>query len=207
MYWTSPPVEKARPDPVIATQRIVGDPHRGPWSAWSSRSRMSPANAFRRSGRCEPDPPEVPVPLDPDRIARSCSLHLYQRRNALTDPDAHRGEADPPTPRLSSWTSVVRMRAPEQPRGCPRAIAPPFTFTISGVQPQFLDAGDALRRERLVQLHQAHLVDAACPRAPVLCAWPAPAPAPCSAAPPPPRRSPGNAPCGAHRAARPHHAT
>ena len=37
-------------------------------------------------------------------------------------------------PRISC-SSVVRMRAPEQPSGCPRAIAPPLTLTISGSRP------------------------------------------------------------------------
>jgi hypothetical protein len=32
---------------------------------------------------------------------------------------------------LISCSRVVSMRAPEQPRGCPRATAPPFTFVIS----------------------------------------------------------------------------
>ena len=34
-----------------------------------------------------------------------------------------------------SWTRVVEMRAPEQPRGWPKAMAPPLTLTISGLRP------------------------------------------------------------------------
>src|SRR5690242_11346357 len=36
---------------------------------------------------------------------------------------------------LSAWISVVSTRAPLAPRGCPRAIAPPLTFTFFQSQP------------------------------------------------------------------------
>jgi hypothetical protein len=38
--------------------------------------------------------------------------------------------------RFISYSNVVRMRAPEQPSGCPKAIAPPLTFTISELRPR-----------------------------------------------------------------------
>ncbi len=34
---------------------------------------------------------------------------------------------------LIAWRSVAQMRAPEQPSGWPRAMAPPFTFTFSSM--------------------------------------------------------------------------
>mmetsp|Transcript_17184 Transcript_17184/g.50772 ORF Transcript_17184/g.50772 Transcript_17184/m.50772 type:complete len:225 (+) Transcript_17184:104-778(+) len=37
----------------------------------------------------------------------------------------------PPPRRLSSWHSVAICRDPVQPSGCPRAMAPPFGFTLS----------------------------------------------------------------------------
>ena len=37
--------------------------------------------------------------------------------------------------RFISWTSVLKMRAPEAPIGWPMAMAPPLTLTISGFQP------------------------------------------------------------------------
>ena len=48
--------------------------------------------------------------------------------------------------------------APLQPKGCPRAMAPPFTLTLSGIQAELLDAGQRLGREGLVELHQVQLV-------------------------------------------------
>src|SRR5215207_3323915 len=38
--------------------------------------------------------------------------------------------------RFILYNNMVRMRAPEQPSGCPKAIAPPLTFTISGLRPR-----------------------------------------------------------------------
>src|SRR5690606_18872609 len=43
-----------------------------------------------------------------------------------------------PARRRNSWTSVVRIRAPEAPSGCPSAIAPPLTLTRSGSRPRSL---------------------------------------------------------------------
>jgi hypothetical protein len=36
-----------------------------------------------------------------------------------------------PSLRSSSWSAVVMSRAPVHPTGCPSAMAPPFTFTLS----------------------------------------------------------------------------
>jgi len=51
-------------------------------------------------------------------------------------------------PRLAScffisWSSVTTMRAPEHPTGCPRAMAPPFTFTRSASRPSSAMQGNA----------------------------------------------------------------
>lgn len=40
---------------------------------------------------------------------------------------------------LSSWTRWAVMRAPEAPRGCPMAIAPPLTLLFSGFSPRALE--------------------------------------------------------------------
>ena len=40
---------------------------------------------------------------------------------------------------LSSCTRCAVMRAPEAPRGCPMAMAPPFTLHFSGSRPSALD--------------------------------------------------------------------
>lgn len=37
-----------------------------------------------------------------------------------------------------SYRSVTRIRQPEAPTGCPRAMAPPFTFKMSGLNPSSL---------------------------------------------------------------------
>ena len=52
------------------------------------------------------------------------------------------------------------MRAPEQPRGCPRAMAPPLTLRISSSRLELADAGERLRRERLVDLDEADVGEA-----------------------------------------------
>ncbi len=51
------------------------------------------------------------------------------------------------------------MRAPVIPNGWPRAIAPPFTFSFSIGIPRCLRRRDHLRRERLVDLDEVHVVD------------------------------------------------
>src|SRR5829696_9377681 len=58
---------------------------------------------------------------------------LEDHRDALPHPYAHRCEAVPHvgTPPHLVCTSVVSMRAPEAPRGCPSAIAPPLGFNLS----------------------------------------------------------------------------
>ena len=36
------------------------------------------------------------------------------------------------------WSKVAEIRAPEQPNGCPKAIAPPFTLTMDSFNPKSL---------------------------------------------------------------------
>jgi len=40
--------------------------------------------------------------------------------------------------RLSVWTNVTSIRAPDAPNGCPRAIDPPLTLTFSRSIPSSL---------------------------------------------------------------------
>jgi hypothetical protein len=61
--------------------------------------------------------------------------------------------------RCSSWTRVVRMRAPEAPSGCPNATAPPWTFVRSWIEAELADHGERLRGERLVELDQVEVAD------------------------------------------------
>src|SRR3954464_5045355 len=60
----------------------------------------------------------------------------------------------PSSASLSSrmWSSVVSRRAPEEPNGCPSAIAPPRTFTGLHVRFEFACPGSHDRGERLVDL-------------------------------------------------------
>src|SRR5690606_21088499 len=52
-------------------------------------------------------------------------------------PPPHSAAAPTPPPRRrSSSARVSRSRAPDMPIGCPSAIAPPFTLTISGEMPR-----------------------------------------------------------------------
>ena len=53
-----------------------------------------------------------------------------------------------------SCSSVVRMRAPEQPSGCPSAIAPPLTLTISGSRPNSSHHRQRLHRKGFVEFDQ-----------------------------------------------------
>ena len=52
------------------------------------------------------------------------------------------------------WISVVAIRAPLAPKGCPMAIAPPRTFTLLSSSFQHPDASQRLRRESFVQFDQ-----------------------------------------------------
>ena len=51
--------------------------------------------------------------------------------------------------------------APVQPSGCPKAIAPPFTFTISGFKPNSLTLPLTIEKQtlRLIQLNQYQIVN------------------------------------------------
>ena len=50
-------------------------------------------------------------------------------------PEQIAAQPSPPPRRRSSFTSVIRMRAPLAPIGWPSAIAPPFTFTFDSSTP------------------------------------------------------------------------
>lgn len=72
-------------------------------------------------------------------------------------PLPHRAAApSPPSRRRSSLISVMVMRAPVHPSGCPKATAPPLTLTLttSSEMPEVVDRGHGDRGERLVQLVQ-----------------------------------------------------
>ena len=51
------------------------------------------------------------------------------------------------------------MRVPVQPMGCPSAIAPPLTFSLSAGNRQVAQHRQHLRRERFVQLDQIEVVE------------------------------------------------
>ena len=79
---------------------------------------------------------------------------LEERDDALADADAERRQPVAAVAAASSWSSETTRRAPLIPSGCPSAIAPPFTLTLLLVEAELADHGDALRRERLVQLDE-----------------------------------------------------
>src|SRR5205807_7881322 len=85
----------------------------------SQRGGTSSLQALLRAAR-------VPVyaPLTSTIIASPCP-----------PPEQIAATPRPPPRRRSSWTSVVRMRAPLAPIGCPSAIAPPFTLTLASSTP------------------------------------------------------------------------
>src|SRR5690606_13036139 len=95
--------------------------------------------AHRPGERVEPlrtvdaDPPDRAVFLD-QHFARNAHPPTPSTTVAMPCPTPMHIVARPypPPRRRSSRTRVVMIRAPEQPNGCPSAIAPPFTFTRSG---------------------------------------------------------------------------
>ena len=60
---------------------------------------------------------------------------------------------------FSSCTSVVVMRTPVQPIGCPNAIAPPLTLSTVSIELKISITGDYLRRERFVQLDKIYVAE------------------------------------------------
>ena len=85
----------------------------------------------------------------------------------------------PPRRRISC-SSVVVILAPEQPSGWPIAIAPPLTLTVSGSSLSSSMHGDCLGRERLVDLGQLQVVDAASRLGRAPWSWRGPGRCPCS---------------------------
>ena len=57
------------------------------------------------------------------------------------------------------------MRAPLQPSGWPRAMAPPLTFSLFEIDAELADAGEHLGGESFVQFDQIDLLDASGRRA------------------------------------------
>ncbi len=64
-----------------------------------------------------------------------------------------------PPVRSSSCSSEVMSRAPVQPIGCPRAIAPPLGFTRLGSALEFCDPGQHDGRKRFVDFDGVDVVD------------------------------------------------
>jgi hypothetical protein len=65
-----------------------------------------------------------------------------------------------------SCNNVTVIRVPVHPMGWPIAMAPPLTLSRSRLKFSSLITGEHLRRERLIQFHQAEFVQ------PVSCASP-----------------------------------
>ena len=103
---------------------------------------------------------------------------LHNHRDALAHADAHRGQAELRVVAAlrARGACVVSRRAPEQPSGWPSAIAPPFGVEplVLGVDAPLAGHGERLRRERLVQLDQVDVVEAAARALERLLAWRAP---------------------------------
>ena len=94
---------------------------------------------------------------------RGVGTRRRRARLALADADAERREAVAAPAAASSCSSETTSRAPLMPSGWPSAIAPPFTFTFSRSRPSSRIDGEALRRERLVELDEVELADTSTP--------------------------------------------
>src|SRR5262249_24723975 len=99
-------VDRARVVPDVGRRGRDGSPERRVGEG--RRRHLREAHAATRSVALAPDPPPPR-----QRVARP-----YR-----------------PSRRASSWTSVATIRAPDAPIGCPRAIAPPLTLTLSHSNP------------------------------------------------------------------------
>ena len=79
-----------------------------------------------------PRPCLLAVRRQPPDAAGASVLPLEQGCDALPDADAHRHQAKVGLTPLHLVEQRGGQRAPVHPSGCPRAIAPPFTFTRAG---------------------------------------------------------------------------
>ena len=98
------------------------------------------------------------VERDATRPRRDASDPLEQHRDALADADAHRRDARGGRRGLQGVDGGGARRAPDMPRGWPRAMAPPFGLTFGVVgQAELAQHRQRLRGERLVQLDHVDL--------------------------------------------------
>jgi len=98
-----------------------------------SRARMADSTPLNHAARSYPErhPPQyftwregmARQPLSTN-MAIPCPPPMHSVANPLLCPF-----------RFSVCKSVTRIRAPEAPIGCPRAMAPPLTFTLSRLKP------------------------------------------------------------------------
>ena len=92
-------------------------------------------------------------------------VHLEHSGRAHAAADAHRHQPDAAAALPKLVHELRRELRAVAPSGWPSAIAPPFTFTFSSSHPELAHDRDDLRRERLVELDQLHVVQLTAPRA------------------------------------------
>src|SRR5512133_1975063 len=80
---------------------------------------------------------DVPAQAEPQLDVLDGDVGHRSKRAACPWPTPTQSVASPylPPRRPSSWSSVTTRRAPLIPSGCPSAIAPPLTLTLSGSRP------------------------------------------------------------------------
>ena len=110
-----------------ATSRATSRPWPTRASSRRSRRRSRPSRTGTASG-------ERGSGFAPEPRARRCQTSTMTA-SPWPPPEQIAATPRPPPRRRSSQISVVRMRAPEAPIGCPRAIAPPLTLTRSSSTP------------------------------------------------------------------------
>ena len=145
--WTRP-----RPGPAASRQprRVFGSP------SSSSLTRSSPHCEIShiRSGFEVNAGSGGQISADASQLRRS-------RMTAIPWPPPTHIVSSPSATSCSrmALSRVVMIRAPVEPKGWPRAIAPPCTFSRSWSSPRSRSRGDHLHRERLVDLDQVDVAD------------------------------------------------
>lgn len=112
-----------------------------------SRARMADSTPLNHAARSYPE--RHPPQYFTWREGMTRSAPFHQHGDPLPAADAQRCQSLLCPFRFSVCKSVTRIRAPEAPIGCPRAMAPPLTFTLSRAEAQLAAHGRGTGRQRL----------------------------------------------------------